>query len=108
MSQGRPCVSRANFIGSRMVRSIIAAAVQQSTRSLHSDRATVLWLSRAKYVSVPYEHISCLAAAFQQPCVSCGSRSHKNRKETEQVENLVLSLRQPCDPWHPAVLRNTP
>ena len=49
MSQGRPCVSRANFIGSRTV---LAAAVQQSTRSLHSDRVAVLWHSRAEYMSV--------------------------------------------------------
>ena len=47
-----------------------------------------------------YEHLACLAAVLRQPCVSNGfltSHINTNDIENAHAENLVSTLRQPCD-----------
>ena len=74
LSQVHPCISREIFIGSRTVHSILAAAMQQSARSLYGNHAAVLWLSRVKYVSV------------------ISYNSHKNTLHVFQYSSLASSL----------------
>ena len=81
----RKCDSSANFMGSPMVRNILAAAMQLSARSLHLNHVEVLRHLHAKFVSMS-SYVSLMNAlhVLQQPCLT---RSQENHKENEHVEN---------------------
>ena len=71
------CVSHANFIGSCPFRSILAAAVQKA--QLHSNHASVLWLSWAKYASVSFN-----ISRTNTLCVAAVLRPHKIAKNHKE------------------------
>ena len=58
-------------LSSHMFRSILAAAIQQSTRSLHGNRVAVLQHSQPKYPSVSsYVSRMNTLRVLQKPCSS--------------------------------------